>query len=102
RVDGIRIRSEVPMFTRSMDHRYEDLHVSPPWILVAVLGLALGVPCRGSAAEGGDTEAADTLTIRVDHSQDRQVVDGFGGSLVFWGFEPDEESLRYAFEDLGA
>jgi O-glycosyl hydrolase len=51
---------------------------------------------------GKDREPANVLVIDVKPSQDRQVIDGFGGSLAFWGFDASEEALRYAFEDLGA
>jgi O-glycosyl hydrolase len=40
--------------------------------------------------------------VEVIPAQDRQVIDGFGGSLAFWGFDASEEALRYAFDDLGA
>ncbi|MBV9123549.1 MAG: hypothetical protein JO112_09345 [Planctomycetes bacterium] len=76
----------------------------PRWQTFVFLVLALGVPCLAVAAgkAGKGAEAATTLTIEVQPSQDRQVIDGFGGALAFWGFDADEEALRYAFEDLGA
>ncbi len=55
----------------------------------------------GSRAQAGD-EPATTLEVRVERSRDRQVIDGFGGSLAYWGYNADEAALRIAFEDLGA
>lgn len=42
------------------------------------------------------------IDIAVDATHERQVIDGFGGSLAFWGYDADDVALRYAFEDLGA
>lgn len=42
------------------------------------------------------------IDIAVDAAHERQVIDGFGGSLAFWGFDADDAALRYAFDDLGA
>jgi O-glycosyl hydrolase len=47
-------------------------------------------------------DAAPTLEVRVERSRDRQVIDGFGGSLAYWGYNADERALRLAFEELGA
>ena len=55
----------------------------------------------GPRAQAGD-EPARTLEIRVERPRDRQVIDGFGGSLAYWGYNADETALRHAFEDLGA
>ena len=76
----------------------------PPLGLLAILLLPLGVLCLQAAtgAARKESEAATALTVEVNRSQERQVVDGFGGSLAFWGFDADEEALRYAFDDLGA
>lgn len=41
------------------------------------------------------------IHIMVDAAHERQVIEGFGGSLAFWGYNADDESLRYAFNDLG-
>jgi O-glycosyl hydrolase len=45
---------------------------------------------------------AGTIEIRVERARDRQVIDGFGGSLAYWGYNADETALRLALEDLGA
>src|SRR5207302_8409581 len=45
---------------------------------------------------------AKSWTVEVGRSQERQVIDGFGGSLAFWGYDADERALRFAFDDLGA
>ncbi len=42
-----------------------------------------------------------TLDIKVEHSRDRQVIDGFGGSLAYWGYNADESTLRQALGELG-
>jgi O-glycosyl hydrolase len=73
------------------------------WDFCAVL-LSLGLPSlRADAGAGGkECEPAERLTVEVRASRDRQVIDGFGGSLAFWGFDASEEALRHAFDDLGA
>ncbi|HEX8199315.1 MAG TPA: hypothetical protein VF590_02425 [Isosphaeraceae bacterium] len=70
----------------------------PPTILAVATAVCL-VP--GAAARAG-AEPAATVDVRVEPARDRQVIDGFGGSLAFWGYDADEASLRLAFEDLGA
>jgi glucuronoarabinoxylan endo-1,4-beta-xylanase len=76
----------------------------PIWKRCATLLLPLGLSClradAGAARE--EHESAKELIIEVKQSAERQVIDGFGGSLAFWGFDASEEALRYAFEDLGA
>jgi O-glycosyl hydrolase len=42
------------------------------------------------------------IEIRVHAAHDRQTIDGFGGSLAYWGYDADEAALKYAFDDLGA
>src|SRR4051794_16150850 len=44
----------------------------------------------------------EAIQVRVDPAHDRQVIDGFGGSLAYWGYDADDTSVRYAFDDLGA
>jgi O-glycosyl hydrolase len=63
--------------------------------------LPLGLLCLPAGA-GTTGTPANELLIDVKPAQDRQVIDGFGGSLAFWGFNASEEALRYAFDDLGA
>jgi len=72
--------------------------------LCAVLLVPLSLLCLRADAgpERKDGGSTNDLIIEVRQSQDRQVIDGFGGSLAFWGFDASEEALRYAFEDLGA
>ena len=45
---------------------------------------------------------ATTLHIKIERSSDRQEVDGFGGSLAYWGYNADEVALRHALVDVGA
>ncbi len=47
-------------------------------------------------------EAASVVHVNVQPVHDRQTIDGFGGSLAYWGYDADDAALRYAFEDLGA
>ncbi|MEA2630048.1 MAG: glucuronoarabinoxylan endo,4-beta-xylanase [Chloroflexota bacterium] len=55
----------------------------------------------GSKSAAGD-EPAGTLEVRVERPRDRQVIDGFGGSLAYWGYNADETALRCALDELGA
>src|SRR4051812_9927927 len=65
----------------------------------AVAALVLMAFVSSSRAADGP---ATGLEVRVERSRDRQVVDGFGGSLAYWGYNADETALRHAFDDLGA
>src|SRR3954447_26471436 len=58
-------------------------------LLVVAAALALG-------------PGPDGIEVRVERARDRQVIDGFGGALAYWGYNADEAALRVAFEDLGA
>src|SRR4051812_33277707 len=64
---------------------------------LGVLLLFLGVPGLQAAPRN-----ATALTVEVKRSRERQVMEGFGGALAFWGYDADEEALRYGFDDLGA
>jgi len=68
-------------------------------MVFAVAGFMLMAP--SPRAQAGD-ESVTALDIRVERSRDRQVIDGFGGSLAYWGFDADLAALRHAFGDLGA
>src|SRR3954470_18403090 len=50
----------------------------------------------------GTDEAAAAVHVHVHPAHDRQTIDGFGGSLAYWGDDADDTALRYAFDDLGA
>lgn len=73
------------------------------WLL-PVLFLFLGLPGVRSYLPAEQTKAdnPNEVIVEVAPSSDRQVIDGFGGSLAFWGFDASEEAMRYALEDLGA
>jgi O-glycosyl hydrolase len=49
-----------------------------------------------------DDDAGSVVHVQVQSGNDRQTIDGFGGSLAYWGYDADDTALRYAFEDLGA
>src|SRR5262245_8617789 len=70
--------------------------------LALVLSVASLLRQAGGTLEKNDEQPAKLLSVDVNLSQDRQVIEGFGGSLAFWGFEPSDQALRYAFDDLGA
>ena len=65
-----------------------------------LIALASSISLSVSAA--GYDDPATTLHIRVEPSRDRQVVEGFGGSLAYWGFNADEVALRHALGEVGA
>jgi glucuronoarabinoxylan endo-1,4-beta-xylanase len=46
--------------------------------------------------------APERIEVEVRAARDRQTIDGFGGSLAFWGYDADDAALRVALEDLGA
>lgn len=62
--------------------------------------LALAATFAPLAVAAADEPAA--LTVRVERPHDRQVIDGFGGSLAYWGQPPDPTALRVAFDETGA
>src|SRR5947209_1167965 len=51
---------------------------------------------------GASDEPVPVVHVQVEAIHDRQVIEGFGGSIAYWGYDADETALRYAFEDLGA
>ena len=53
-------------------------------------------------ATAPDDGLAAAIEVRVERDRERQVIDGFGGSLAYWGFNADEEALRVAIEEVGA
>jgi O-glycosyl hydrolase len=69
-----------------------------PW----VCAVAILTPTALSPHVRARDEPALALDIRVERSSDRQVIDGFGGSLAFWGFNAGELALEHAFGELGA
>src|SRR5262245_58351666 len=58
----------------------------------------LAVPCLGT----GTDDPGSVVQVHVHPAHDRQAIDGFGGSLAYWGYDADDAALRYAFDDLGA
>jgi len=72
--------------------------IKPRIVLARLLSAIL---LSGGTVTGG-TDTVRTVDISVSMSAGRQVIDGFGGSLAFWGYDADETSLRYALKDLGA
>src|SRR4051794_1506839 len=65
-------------------------------VLVTVV-LLLFAPVPRARGESGLE-----FDVRVEPSRDRQVIEGFGGSLAYWGYNADETALRHALVDLGA
>lgn len=55
-------------------------------------------PC----VRAGTDDRASAVHVHVHRAHERQTIDGFGGSLAYWGYDADDTALRYAFEDLGA
>ncbi|MEL0099208.1 MAG: sulfatase, partial [Opitutae bacterium] len=41
------------------------------------------------------------VKISVDHEKVAQEIRGFGGSIAFWGTNPSDEAMQYAFKELG-
>src|SRR5688572_24068370 len=68
--------------------------------ILALLLPALLIHSFVRALNGDDP--ASIIDVRVHPAHDRQTIDGFGGSLAYWGYDADDAALRYAFEDLGA
>ena len=46
------------------------------------------------------SELGPPLQIEVNLDRPRQKIDGFGGSIAFWGTNPDDETMSIAFEEL--
>ena len=45
-------------------------------------------------------DPTSTLVIRPKHHELKQNIDGFGGSVAFWGTNPDDQAMRHAFKEL--
>ncbi|MBI5775473.1 MAG: hypothetical protein HZA89_17270 [Verrucomicrobia bacterium] len=71
----------------------KDLHKRCAAFLLLFSFLTSGVNGEGVAA---------VVMVSTAPTNDRQVIEGFGGALAFWGYDADDATLRYAFEDLGA
>src|SRR5206468_1308761 len=82
-----RVRSGMRLLTR------------PGRVDVRVLLLALLLAVASVRAQ---SDEAGVVHVHVRPAHDRQTIDGFGGSLAYWGYDADDTALRYAFEDLGA
>jgi glucuronoarabinoxylan endo-1,4-beta-xylanase len=67
-------------------------------LALILLAALLTIPCL----RAGTDDPASAVYVHVDSAHDRQTMDGFGGSLAYWGYDADDTALRYAFEDLGA
>lgn len=65
---------------------------------VVLLAALLIIPCLRADSD----DPASVVHVRVHPAHDRQTIDGFGGSLAYWGYDADDTALRYAFDDLGA
>ena len=64
--------------------------------------IALAICISSSVSAGLQRASDDAYDIRVEPSRDRQVIEGFGGSLAYWGYNADEVALRHAFGGVGA
>jgi O-glycosyl hydrolase len=54
------------------------------------------------SVRAANDDVASIVHVKVDAAHERQVIEGFGGALAYWGYDADEAALRYAFDDLGA
>src|SRR5262245_2098656 len=63
-----------------------------------LLAALVAVPCLRADSD----DPASIVQVNVHPAHERQTIDGFGGSLAYWGYDADDTALRYAFEDLGA
>src|SRR6056300_259974 len=54
-----------------------------------------------SLAEEDKDSHYKILIIAPDHNQVAQPIHGFGGSIAFWGTNPSDEAMHYAFDELG-
>jgi glucuronoarabinoxylan endo-1,4-beta-xylanase len=83
------------MITTSTENAKRPMRAAARAILLLPL---LALPCL----RAGTDETADVVQVRIHPDSDRQTIDGFGGSIAYWGYDADETALRYAFDDLGA
>ncbi len=44
---------------------------------------------------------SSVVPINPDHQRIGQKIRGFGGSIAFWGTNPSDEAMEYAFKELG-
>jgi O-glycosyl hydrolase len=64
--------------------------------------LALTALILTSLGAWAGADPVTAIEVRVEPTRDRQAIDGFGGSLAYWGYNADEATLRQAFADIGA
>jgi arylsulfatase A-like enzyme/O-glycosyl hydrolase len=64
------------------------------------LSLRINESCRPKLSS--EEKPAQEQVIQINPSKEnlRQSIDGFGGSIAFWGTRADDEAMEYAFKEL--
>src|SRR5687767_11302767 len=81
-----------------MFHRIATLSLIRPASISAVIAMLLAAACLHAGTDDPDS----VVQVKIHPAHDRQTIDGFGGSLAYWGYDADDTALRYALEDFGA
>ncbi|MEL0099708.1 MAG: hypothetical protein VW907_09145, partial [Opitutae bacterium] len=65
------------------------------------LNLRINQALKSSYLKAKNKSTAMLVPISVDHKSIGQEIRGFGGSIAFWGTNPSDEAMHYAFNELG-
>ena len=56
---------------------------------------------ESSYAKKNEKSLPPVVSLALDHQKIGQKIRGFGGSIAFWGTNPSDEAMEYAFKELG-
>lgn len=64
------------------------------------LSIRINESCRPKFSSEEKPEQEQFIQINPSKENLRQSIDGFGGSIAFWGTRADDEAMEYAFKEL--
>ena len=64
------------------------------------LNLRINESCKPKFSNESKSAQKQFIQINPTPENLRQSIDGFGGSIAFWGTQADEEAMEYAFKEL--
>jgi O-glycosyl hydrolase len=64
------------------------------------LNLRINESCKPKLSNESKSAQKQFIQIKPSPENLRQSIDGFGGSIAFWGTRADDEAMEYAFKEL--
>jgi O-glycosyl hydrolase len=64
------------------------------------LNLRINESCKPKFSNESKSAQKQVIQIKPSPENLRQSIDGFGGSIAFWGTRADDEAMEYAFKEL--